>query len=133
MIEIHGAERAGFKRLGGTVFNSRYPDQNNEELKEVWEKLEIISLGTLSVGFQYLYYLAGAFSPAYDMEGKLGQKPPEIRFRRHDSGIVEVLFPAYKSIVHRGNTRPAVLGVWARETQPELEALIGRLLSAPQG
>ena len=131
-MKLYGAEEAGYEWIGGKVFDRGHaPQENNLVLKRVWEKLTQASLGTLSVPFDDLYYLAGAWSPGYNLKGELGQKPPQANFEFEGFGIIEILFPAYRSLWYRQTLRPAILDIYMKKIIPELAGYVVALIGTP--
>jgi len=118
-MEIHHIKDTDFKRVGGKSFDSYSPEANNARMKRVWDVLSDVSKGTLNPEFDRLYWFGGAWSPAYDIKGDLGKVPPSSTVKTSEKDL-ELLLPVYKSLVHRGNVRPAILGVWSHEDQVEV-------------
>lgn len=120
MQEIYNIQQTNFRRVGGRNFGDAWSsERNNEALNRVWDVLADLSQGTLAPEFERLYWFGGMFSPAYDIQGNLGKVPPSATIQTVDKDL-ELLLPAYKSVSHRGATKPALLGVWASENQGEV-------------
>lgn len=115
-MEIHHIEDTEYTRAGGKNFPATHPDRSNRYLEEYWSILEIVSQGSLSTPFDELYWEGGAWSPAYDIDGELGDVPPMATVQSADAKV-EVLLPAYRSLVHRGNLRPAHVGMYVHQDQ----------------